>query len=46
MSTKLTEYTKDEWRSVVHLLRPGLSEEEYDKMWDEFLLAKQKRYLN
>lgn len=43
---KLTEYSKDEWRSAVMKLKPGLSDAEYDKLWDDFIAYKNKRYLN
>lgn len=35
-------WTKEEWSDVVFQLQPGLSQEEYDKMWDEFQDAKRQ----
>lgn len=43
---KLSEYTKDEWRSVAKRLKPGLTDVDYDKMWDDFISYKNKRKLN
>lgn len=37
---KLTEYNKIEWRSVVKKLKPGLTDEEYDRMWQDFVRVK------
>jgi hypothetical protein len=34
--TRLDEYDKTEWFDVCRLLRPGLTEAEYTKLWDEF----------
>jgi hypothetical protein len=46
MSVRLDEFTKNEWLDVARKLKPDLSDQEYDKMWDEFLEAKVKHKLN
>jgi hypothetical protein len=33
---KLNEYTKDEWKDVALHFKPGLTDEEYDEMWNGF----------
>lgn len=38
--TRLDEYTKDEWFDLARQLKPGLTRQEYDAMWDEFQAAK------
>lgn len=49
-TTRLHEYTKDEWFDIARKLKPGLSEAEYDVMWNDFQIAKaehiRKRGLN
>ena len=40
--TRLDEYTKDEWFLVVRKLRPDITEEEFDAMWEGFCCAKQE----
>lgn len=37
---RLDEFTKDEWFSVARVLKPGLSREEYEKMWADFVKEK------
>lgn len=43
---RLDEYTKDEWFSVCKRLSPGLTETEYNRMWEDFQMAKSKKELN
>lgn len=35
-------YTKEQWFEVAQQMKPGITEAEYDVMWDEFCLAKAK----
>lgn len=37
---RLNEYTKDEWLLVARQLVPGITQEEYDAMWDDFQKRK------
>lgn len=39
---RLDEFTKEEWWDVAKKLKPGLTEEEYDDMWDRFQEAKRQ----
>lgn len=43
--TGLHEYTKDEWRDVARNVRPDLSDEEFDRMWDDFQEMKARKAL-
>lgn len=43
---RLDEFDKDEWWDVCRRLRPDLTREEYDAMWDEFQQAKAARRAN
>lgn len=36
MSEPLNLYDKTEWWDVVRVLKPGLTVEEYEEMWEEF----------
>lgn len=38
--TLLNEYDKAEWFDVARKLSPGLTEDEYDQMWQRFVQAK------
>ena len=38
--TRMDEFDKIEWFDVVRKLKPGLTQEEYDQMWDDYLKAK------
>lgn len=44
--TRLDEFDMDEWRSVVILLRPDISEEQFRHDWDEFCRWKYQREMN
>lgn len=37
---RLDEYSKEEWFDVARSLKPGLSDEEYDRMWLDFCAMK------
>lgn len=41
VSVKLNEFTKDEWRKVAQLVRPDLTDDEYDRMWADFQFLKE-----
>ena len=43
---KLLELDKIEWFDVARRLRPELTEEQYNAMWDEFQSAKRIRNAN
>lgn len=38
-------YSKDEWRDVAIKARPGLSDNEFDIMWSEFVADQNRRTL-
>ena len=40
------EFTKIEWWDVCRKLRPTLSWEEYEKLWEEFQIYKRTKKLN
>lgn len=42
-ATKLNEYTKEEWRDIAEAARPGITDEEYEAMWERFQRHKQLR---
>lgn len=42
---KLNEFTKEEWLDIVHEVRPDLTREEYDILWDNFIQLKAQRQL-
>jgi hypothetical protein len=37
---RLDEYDKREWFDVARKLKPGLTEAEYDGMWERFIAMK------
>lgn len=42
---KLNEFTKEEWRDVARIVRPDLTDEEYNTMWDDFIQEKARKQL-
>jgi len=38
--TRLYEYSKEEWRDVMRILRPKWTDERFEEAWDEFQIAK------
>lgn len=44
--TRLSEYTKDEWRGIAKRASPGLTEEMFEEMWQGFILLKKFKALN
>lgn len=38
--TRLDEFDKVEWFDIARKLKPGLTEKEYNEMWDEFQQLK------
>lgn len=40
VEAKLNEFDKAEWFDVARKLKPDLTPEEYDLMWDDFQRAK------
>lgn len=42
-AARLDEHDKDEWFDIVRVLKPGLTNAEYDVMWAEFQALKTKR---
>lgn len=43
--TRLDELDKIEWFDVAHALRPDLTDEELEAMWDEFMERKRRGML-
>lgn len=43
--TRLDEYTKDEWWDVARAVKPDLTREEYDAMWERFQADKARSAL-
>ncbi len=37
---RLDEFDKDEWMLVCKRLKPGISDLDYEKMWEEFQATK------
>lgn len=37
---RLDEFDKVEWFDVARRLKPGLTDDEYEEMWNEFLRVK------
>ena len=42
---RLDQFNKQEWFDVARSLRPDLSDQELDAMWDEFIAEKKRRAL-
>ena len=40
---RLDEFDKAEWWDVCRRVKPDLTEEEYDRMWDSFQAEKAER---
>jgi len=43
---RLYEFDQDEWWDVCRSLRPELTRDEYEIMWDDFIAWKCKRMSN
>ena len=43
---RLDEFDKDEWRDVARILCPGLTDEQFDVMWEEFIAMKYGKTLH
>jgi hypothetical protein len=43
---RLNEFGKAEWFDIARKLKPNLTEDEYNLMWDEFQQAKRQRGKN
>lgn len=43
--TRLDEFTKLEWWDVARRIRPDMTAEEYDRIWDEFVALKARKAL-
>lgn len=41
-AVRLDEFDKDEWFDVARRLKPGLSREDYEGMWEDFMAAKRE----
>lgn len=41
----LNEFTREEWFDVVRTLKPDLSEEQFEELWDDFQQMKQRKKL-
>lgn len=39
----LYEFDKIEWRDVVRKVRPDITDEEYDRLWNKMMAKKAKR---
>ena len=42
---RLDEFDRTEWFDVARALKPGLTEQEYGAMWDEFIALKRQKEL-
>lgn len=42
-AARLDELDKDEFRRVAQLLRPELTDAQYDRMWSDFIRMKEAR---
>lgn len=42
-SGALNELDKEEWWDVARRVRPDITREEYDRMWEEFQVEKEAR---
>jgi hypothetical protein len=38
--TRLDEYDKEEWFTILKKVRPGLTREEFEPLWEKFAAAK------
>lgn len=38
--TRLNELDKDEWKDLIVKVRPDITDEQYDKMWENFVRFK------
>lgn len=45
-AVNLNEYDKDEWHDIVRTIKPDLSQEEFDEMWEEFVQMKARKQVN
>ena len=43
---RLDELTKDEWGDIVFALKPKMTPEEYDRLWDDFQRYKARKRVN
>lgn len=43
MDERLDEYDKEEWREVVRYLLPDWTDEQFEKVWYEFLELKKSK---
>ena len=41
----LDDFDREEWWDVCRRVRPDLTRDEYDKMWEEFVAMKQRKRL-
>lgn len=37
---RLDELTREEWFALIHFIKPELTEDEFDDMWERFLTMK------
>jgi hypothetical protein len=37
---RLDEFSKDEWYDICRRVQPGLTREDFDRMWDHFVQWK------
>lgn len=44
--TRLDQFDKIEWRDVARLLRPDITDAEFDQMWAEFQRMKARKKLS
>lgn len=44
--THLDEYDRTEWWDVCKKLRPDISEEEFNEMWEEFVEVTRRREMH
>lgn len=42
-ASPLNELDKEEWWDVARRVRPDITREEYDRMWEEFQVEKEAR---
>lgn len=42
---RLNEFTKDEWRDIAQSAKPELTDQDYERLWSEFLQLKKTKSL-
>lgn len=43
---RLHGHTKDEWRAIVRKVAPSITEDRFDRMWEDFLRYKRSKAMS